>query len=159
MYSLPIVELSAKEHLKVLQRLDRAHEWHSVREQRRCRACGDTFSGREIEIVGGTRGYGPLRLQCPTSRCGRGPESWQVIVPAGRKLTAAPDAVKVSHGGRAWTLRRIKHLEAHSPSASGTQTTIARVGAAVRRLGQLLHVARERTAESANTLSHSLTRG
>ena len=159
MYGLPIIELSAKEHLKVLRQLDRAHDWQSLREQRRCRACGDVFSGREIEIVGGTRGYGPLRLQCPTYRCGKGPDSWDVVLPAHLKTPTAPEGVKVTHGGRACTFRRIRHLDAQSSSTAVARTIDERIRAALRRVGEFLHAAPRRTPDSGTVLSHGLTRG
>jgi hypothetical protein len=159
MHGLPIIELPAKEHLRILQRLDRAHDWESLREQRRCRACGDVFSGREVEIVGGTRGYGPLRLQCPTYRCWRGPESWDVVLPSRPETTTAGQGLKVSHGGRACTLQRVRHLDAQRPSAEHALRTTEWIGTAMRRLRQLLHTARPPAGEPATLLSHGLTKG
>lgn len=64
----PIV-LSNQEKLELLQRLDRFRKWQSLSEKRYCLACGRIIDGHGIQVVGGTRGTGPLRLICPTERC------------------------------------------------------------------------------------------
>src|SRR5436309_12710107 len=64
----PIV-LSGTEKLEILQRLDRFRKWHSLDEKRYCLACGQIIEGRDILVVGGTRGTGPLRLVCPSRGC------------------------------------------------------------------------------------------
>ena len=103
----------------MLQRLDRAGAWEDLREERCCRACGETFTGREVEIVGGTRGYGPLRLQCPNNRCGRGPAVW-TIVPRKPETRETRRALRVvtTHEGHACTVRRMRHPKAQ-PVARG----------------------------------------
>jgi hypothetical protein len=53
----------------MLQRLDRYRKWHSLEDKRYCLACGRIIEGREVLIVGGTRGTGPLRMVCPTKGC------------------------------------------------------------------------------------------
>ncbi len=58
MLSLPTIEVSGKERLKLLQRLDPARGWENLRDQRYCPFCRGIFSGREVGIVGGTRGLG-----------------------------------------------------------------------------------------------------
>ena len=63
------IELSAAEKLEILRRFDRYRKWHSLDEKRYCLACGQVFEGRDILVVGGTRGNGPLRLICPTRNC------------------------------------------------------------------------------------------
>ena len=63
------IEVSAGEKLELLQRLDRYRKWQSLDEKRYCLACGRIIEGRDILVVGGTRGTGPLRLVCPTSGC------------------------------------------------------------------------------------------
>jgi len=63
------IEVSAAEKLELLQRLDRYRKWLSLDEKRYCLACGQIIEGRDILIVGGTRGTGPLRLICPTRGC------------------------------------------------------------------------------------------
>ncbi len=57
------------EKLEILRRLDQFRHWHSLDEKRYCLVCGELISGRQIEVHGGTRGHGPLRLSCPTQGC------------------------------------------------------------------------------------------
>jgi len=57
------------EKLEVLRRLDQFRHWHSLDEKRYCLVCGKLISGRQIQVDGGTRGNGPLRLGCPTEKC------------------------------------------------------------------------------------------
>ncbi len=89
--SLPSLDLPPELHLRVLRRLDSARRWNSLRDACRCRVCGDFFTGSEIQIVGGTRAYGPLRLHCPGLRCPVGPEAWESLSaaePAKRRSAA-----------------------------------------------------------------------
>jgi hypothetical protein len=69
-------KLSDEEKLEVLRRLDQFREWHSLEEKRYCLVCGNLVSGRQIQVAGGTRGNGPLRLSCPTERCNSIPMDW-----------------------------------------------------------------------------------
>ena len=68
--------LSDEEKLEVLRRLDQFRQWHSLDEKRFCLVCGNLISGRQIQVAGGTRGNGPLRLSCPTERCNSIPMDW-----------------------------------------------------------------------------------
>jgi hypothetical protein len=70
------VKLSDEEKLQALRRLDQFREWHSLEEKRYCLVCGNLISGRQIQVAGGTRGNGPLRLSCPTERCNSIPMDW-----------------------------------------------------------------------------------
>jgi len=72
------IELSGAETLELLQRLDRYRKWHSLEEKRYCLACGRIIEGRDILVVGGTRGTGPLRLICPTEGCHSIPMDWVI---------------------------------------------------------------------------------
>ena len=69
-------KLADEEKLEVLRRLDQFREWHSLEEKRYCLVCGTVLSGRQIQVGGGTRGNGPLRLSCPTERCNSIPMDW-----------------------------------------------------------------------------------
>jgi hypothetical protein len=69
-------KLSDEERLEVLRRLDQFRQWHSLEEKRYCLVCGKLISGRQIQVTGGTRGNGPLRLSCPTERCNSIPMDW-----------------------------------------------------------------------------------
>jgi hypothetical protein len=57
------------EKLEVLRRLDQFRQWHSLDEKRYCLVCGKLITGRQIQVTGGTRGNGPVRLSCPTQNC------------------------------------------------------------------------------------------
>src|ERR1700756_5521513 len=73
---LSSITLSDEEKLEVLRRLDQFRQWHSLDEKRYCLVCGNVITGRQIEVAGGTRGNGPLRLSCPTERCNSIPMDW-----------------------------------------------------------------------------------
>jgi hypothetical protein len=72
------IELSNSEKLELLQRLDRYRKWQSLDEKRYCLACGQIIDGHEIQVVGGTRGTGPLRLICSTRGCHSIPMDWVI---------------------------------------------------------------------------------
>src|SRR3954466_6079625 len=61
--------LADNEKLELLQGLDQFRHWHSLDEKRYCLVCGIVIAGRQIQVTGGTRGNGPLRLDCPTDMC------------------------------------------------------------------------------------------
>lgn len=68
--------LSHDEKLQALRRLDQFRQWHSLDEKRYCLVCGNLITGRQIQVGGGTRGNGPLRLNCPTELCNSIPMDW-----------------------------------------------------------------------------------
>jgi hypothetical protein len=70
------VKLSDEEKLDILQRLDQFRQWHFLDEKRYCLVCGKIITGREIQVIGGTRGNGPLRIICPTEHCNAMPMEW-----------------------------------------------------------------------------------
>jgi hypothetical protein len=70
------IRLSDDEKLEVLRRLDQFRHWHSLEEKRYCLVCGKLITGRQIEVAGGSRGNGPLRLSCPTEACNSIPMDW-----------------------------------------------------------------------------------
>jgi len=70
------IKLSDEEKLDILQRLDRFRQWHFLDEKRYCLVCGKIITGREIQVIGGTRGHGPLRIICPTEHCNAMPMEW-----------------------------------------------------------------------------------
>ena len=73
--SLPLT-LTDADKLEALRRLDQFRQWRSLDEKRYCLVCGKIITGRQIQIAGGTRGNGPLRLSCPTERCNSIPMDW-----------------------------------------------------------------------------------
>ncbi len=70
------IKLSDEEKLDVLQRLDRFRQWHFLDEKRYCLVCGKVITGRKIQVIGGTRGNGPLRIICPMEHCYAMPMEW-----------------------------------------------------------------------------------
>ncbi len=72
----PPVTLFDADKLDALRRLDQFRQWPSLDEERYCLVCGKIITGRQIEVAGGTRGNGPLRLNCPTERCNSIPMDW-----------------------------------------------------------------------------------
>jgi len=68
--------LSNNEQLEALRRLDQFRPWHSLDERRYCLVCGNLITGRQIQVAGGTRGNGALRLSCPTNSCNSIPMDW-----------------------------------------------------------------------------------
>jgi hypothetical protein len=70
------IKLTDEEKLEILQRVDRFRQWHSLDEKRYCLVCGEMISGREIQVIGGRRGNGPLRIICPTEHCNAIPMDW-----------------------------------------------------------------------------------
>lgn len=73
--SLPS-KLSDADKLDALRRLDQFRQWRLLDEKRYCLVCGRIITGRQIQVAGGTRGNGPLRLSCPTERCNSIPMDW-----------------------------------------------------------------------------------
>jgi hypothetical protein len=86
--SMPI-RLRAGDKLLILRRLDREGKWKSLDDKRHCLRCGSTFSGRQVDVVGGTRALGPLRLLCPSDDCYASQNDW--VVP-GSKQRVVPSA-------------------------------------------------------------------
>ncbi len=70
------IKLSDEEKLDVLQRLDQFRRWHFLDEKRYWLVCGEIITGREIQVIGGTRGNGLLRIICPTEHCNAMPMEW-----------------------------------------------------------------------------------
>ena len=70
------IEVEAEDKLRWLRRLDGGRGWESLDDNRVCRCCGNTFSGQEVQLVGGTRGHGSIRFVCPTPNCLSTPPDW-----------------------------------------------------------------------------------
>ncbi|MEP6604398.1 MAG: hypothetical protein ABJB69_10670 [Spartobacteria bacterium] len=88
MSRLPRVRVSDEEKLEALQRLDQHRRWRSLDEKRYCLGCGKLISGGEIELLGGSRPSGPLRLACPTDGCPSIPMDWVMPTTEVLKATA-----------------------------------------------------------------------
>ena len=125
------LRLTAEDKLDVLRKLDPASRWESLDDERYCTRCEHVISGRQIEVVGGTRAHGPLRLQCPTDGCAATMSDWTAPdagngARAGSSdsgeacdAVAAHDAgflrihsqsegILISHNGRAAVVRRMR---------------------------------------------------
>ena len=72
----PPIKLSDADKLDALHRLDQFRQWRSLEEKRYCLVCGKIITGRQIQVEGGTRGNGALRVSCPTERCNSIPMDW-----------------------------------------------------------------------------------
>jgi len=70
------INLSDADKLDALRRLDQFRPWGSLDEKRYCLVCGEIITGEQIVVTGGTRGNGPLRINCPTERCHSIPMDW-----------------------------------------------------------------------------------
>jgi len=70
------LKVDGNDKLHWLRRLDPARSWDFLDDQRSCLCCRKTFTGRQVQLVGGTRPFGPLRLLCPTRRCPGTPSDW-----------------------------------------------------------------------------------
>ena len=103
------IKLSDQEKLDVLCRLDQFRHWGSLEEKRYCLVCGKIITGRHIQVAGGTRGNGSLRLSCPTERCNSIPMDWvlptdEIIAKvemraAEERKVAAPPPTNHKNGG------------------------------------------------------------
>src|SRR5215475_15728962 len=72
----PSISLPDAEKLNVLRMLDRLRQWHSLDDKRYCLVCGKIITGHQIQVAGGTRNNGPLRVSCPSERCNSIPMDW-----------------------------------------------------------------------------------
>ena len=72
------ISLPDAEKLNVLRRLDQHRQWHSLDDKRYCVVCGKIITGQQIQVAGGTRGNGALRLSCPSDRCNSIPIDWML---------------------------------------------------------------------------------
>ncbi len=107
----PPINLCEGEKLETLRRLDQFRSWHSLDQKRYCLVCGKIITGDQIKVAGGTRGNGPLRLNCPTDRCHSIPMDWvlptdEILALAKAEMTAAeedealvPSSISRSNGG------------------------------------------------------------
>src|SRR5438093_4754124 len=105
----PPVTLSDADKLDALRRLDQFRQWPSLDEERYCLVCGKIITGRQIEVAGGTRGNGPLQLNCPTERCNSIPMDWVLptdeilakveMMAAEERKTAASTPANHGNGG------------------------------------------------------------
>lgn len=74
--SVALIELTDKDKLEVLQRLDRFRAWHSLDERRYCLVCAKLITGREIQVTGDHSNALSLQVICPTPDCHSIPMDW-----------------------------------------------------------------------------------
>jgi hypothetical protein len=117
MASLAPIDIAAADKLRLLRRLDRFRKWESLDDKRQCIQCGEIISGHDIEVVGGTRELGPLRLQCPTENCRAMPMDWILLNDSilaaknGQPATKSKESKRSSRGNFAagWFRRLLRH--------------------------------------------------
>ena len=89
--SIPL-RLTPEDKLDALRHLDHGAPWESLDDQRYCLRCRHVIDGRQIEVVGGTRPLGPLRLECPTPECVATPNDWVLPVKKVSRKTRRVDS-------------------------------------------------------------------
>ncbi len=104
----PPLTLTDADKLEALRRLDQFRQWRSLDEKRYCLVCSKIITGREIQVAGGTRGNGSLRLSCPTERCNSIPMDWVLptdeiiarveMLAAEERKAAAPSPMNHNNG-------------------------------------------------------------
>ena len=125
------LRLNVEDKLDALRKLDTSGRWQSLDDQRYCTRCDCVISGRQIEVAGGTRALGPLRLECPTENCIATPADWRAPGrrnPAAARSTsrssnsdtadshdagyvyirAKGEGIAITHNGRAAVVRRTR---------------------------------------------------
>jgi hypothetical protein len=93
------IRLSDDEKLEVLRRLDQFRQWHSLDDKRYCLVCGKLIAGRQIQVAGGTRGNGALRMSCPTQGCNSIPMDW--VLPTDEILAKVEEMAAEERGASA----------------------------------------------------------
>jgi len=101
----PPITLPDTDKLAALCRLDQFRQWRSLDEKRFCLVCGKIITGRQIQVAGGTRGNGPLRLSCPTERCNSIPMDWvlptdEILAKVERMVAKEREASVTTHVSR-----------------------------------------------------------
>ena len=66
--SIPLL-LAPEDKLDVLRYLDEFHYWHSLDDERICKRCSRTITGRQIIVIKLQGRRGKLSLKCPTAGC------------------------------------------------------------------------------------------
>jgi len=69
------VRLDPAERLILLRGPDRFRKWQSLDDRRFCRCCHKFISGRQIEVIEGTKDE-DFHLACPTTDCSSRMEDW-----------------------------------------------------------------------------------
>jgi hypothetical protein len=122
----PPTPLPDADRLNALRRLDQFREWRSLDDRRFCLVCSRLITGGQIQVAGGTRGNGPLRLSCPTERCNSIPMDW--VLPTDEILAVAETAASeersvaspevVDHGEEQSLASQLRKLGVHFKRSS-----------------------------------------
>jgi hypothetical protein len=101
--------ITRQDKVDVLQRLD--PRWPSLDHKVCCTHCGKVFAASEIAVLGGSRGFGPLRLHCPNEACKATPRDW-ISARHNFLVRQSPSRqtgrVLTTHKGRVFRVRRPK---------------------------------------------------
>lgn len=108
------IRLRSDEKLAIIRRLDPHRNWESLDDRRVCGRCGTTLSGRQLDVVGGTRRLGPLRLLCPSEGCISTPRDWAC---PGEKSNPAAEASDRSTGKGGHSVVRVVRKRASRAKA------------------------------------------
>ena len=107
------IRLPLEDKLDALRALDPDGRWESLDDQRYCTRCDRVITGRQIAVAGGTRGQGPLRLECPTDGCTATPPDWTSAKRQKSSSTSADEKTTSSNGTAAHNAGYV-HIRAES---------------------------------------------
>jgi hypothetical protein len=123
------VNLSDEEKLDVLRRLDQFRWWHSLDEKRYCLVCREIITGREIQMIGGTRRNTQPRIICPTERCNAIPMEWvrptdEVLIGIAMVEAERHRLSLIVRAGHAMRFQRRTTTQHDQPNKAKTETRI-----------------------------------
>jgi predicted nucleic acid-binding Zn-ribbon protein len=125
--------VTQQDKLDILQRLD--PRWPSLNNRIRCTRCGTVFAAADIAVLGGSRGFGPLRLHCPNEACEATPADW--ISAFRQSPNKQTGEVSATHDGRVFRVRRAKLVRRREAvAAAQTRSFFHFVAAALDRLNR-----------------------
>jgi hypothetical protein len=124
------LQLAPEDKLDLLRYLDEFHYWHSLDDQRICKRCGRTITGRQILVMGLQGRRGKLRLQCPSAGCVSTSGDWTYANPVqAAKLIAFSGAATDESAMRIIATTLTHHgkraAKARMPSAPSRHSIIA----------------------------------
>jgi hypothetical protein len=148
--TLTPIRLRSGDKLLLLRRLDHLSAWESLDDKRQCLRCRTVFSGRQLDVVGGTRGLGPLRLLCPTEGCPSTASDWVGVTtkqrPRASQASSLNGTMDAAHSGSMIGVMRKRgaHSKAKSPALLPMSLGGALEAGPMKKLARLLHPARAR---------------
>ena len=108
----PSIALPDADKLDVLRMVDRFRPWRSLDDKRYCLVCGKIITGQQIQVQGGTRGNGALRLSCPSERCNSIPMDWVILTD---EILARAEILATEELGKAATPRPVNYGRTPQP--------------------------------------------